>query len=102
MIVYKLFRVRKDNTLGSLFINRKEVLKKNVWLTAKGYNTKGYKYRPFYHVLRTPNAPHLSLKGRAWYKVRICDYQTLTRPKSQGGAWYLAEKMKILKKYEKH
>ena len=36
MLAYKLFRKRKDGTLGPLFINRKQVIVPNVWLPAKG------------------------------------------------------------------
>ena len=40
MVGYKLFRVRKDGTLGSLFINKKEVLPIGEWIKSKSYPTK--------------------------------------------------------------
>jgi hypothetical protein len=98
MIAYKLFRQRKDKSLGSLFINRKERLQKGIWLEAKPYLTKGYKFRPGWHVLPKPEAPHLSMKNRVWQKVKIKNYYEIQRPKSQGGNWFIAREMKILDK----
>ena len=98
MIAYKLFRVRKDGTIGSLFINKKAILPLNEWITAKSYPTKGFKVRPYWHTTSTPYAPHLSMKGRGWYKVEIADYTEFKRPSSQGGVWYLANKMMVLEK----
>ena len=66
------------------------------WLTADDHPTKGYAHRPGWHVCADPIAPHLSMKGRAWYVVDIEDYTTINRPASQGTTWYLAEKMRVL------
>lgn len=96
MIAYKLFRKRKDGSLGSLFINRAEKLNKGIELPAKSYPTKGYKYRPKWHCLAKPEAPHLSKKGRIWYKVFMEEYERIERPPSQGGVWFLAGKITIL------
>jgi len=98
MIAYKLFRVRKDGSIGSLFINRRERLPINKWLSAKPYPTKGYAYRPYWHCTSGPTAPHLSKNGRAWYKVQIKNYSALDRPEAQGGLWYLASSIKIIEK----
>ena len=67
MIAYKLLRVRKDGTLGSLFIDRKKVIEIGVWLKSESHQTKGYKYRPYFHCTSKPTAPHLSEKGRKWF-----------------------------------
>ena len=96
MITYKLFRVRKDGTIGSLFINRKARLPLNKWLTAEEYPTKGFAFRPGWHCTAKPEAPHLSEKDRAWFKVEIKHFTEEHRPESQGGLWYLAKKMRIL------
>lgn len=96
MIVYKLFGLRKDKTLRSLFINRKKILPIGEWIEAESHPTKGYKYRPFWHCTSLPNAPHLSEKNRVWCKVEIEDYEKYIRPKSQGGIWYLAKRIKII------
>jgi hypothetical protein len=98
MICYKLFRLRKDNTLGSLFINRKDVIPVNKWIEAQCYPTKGYKVRPGWHATKQPKAPHLSEKNRVWRKVGIKDYEKIIRPDSQGGVWFIAKKMKVMMK----
>ena len=96
MIAYKLFSVRKDGSIGSLFINRKIKLPKNEWLEAETHPTNGYKLRPFWHCCLKPIAPHLTLNGRKWYRVEIKDYIEMVRPTLQGGTWLLAKKIKIL------
>jgi hypothetical protein len=96
MIAYKLFTLRKNGTIGSLFINRKKVLEENVWYKAEEHPTKGYAMRPGWHVTENPIAPHLSPKGRVWRKVEIEDYYEFVRPNSQGGKWYIAQKMKVI------
>jgi hypothetical protein len=53
-----------------------------------------------WHCTIKPYAPHLSMKGRTWYEVEIEDFVEHKRPKHQGGMWYLANKMKLIKKYE--
>lgn len=94
---YKLFKVRKDGSLGSLFINPKARHKTGVWLKSSTYPTDGFKIRSGWHCLGRPKAPHLSNKGRQWFKIVIKEYQKLERPKSHGSMWFLARKMKILK-----
>ena len=94
MIAYKLFRVLKSGDITPLFINKKFRLPIGEWLPAESHPTKGYKYRPFWHCTSKPVAPHLTEKGRAWYKVEIEDFTEQKRPNNQGGLWYLANKMK--------
>jgi len=97
MIAYKLLRVRKDGTLGSLFIGRREHLKVGTWLRSRFIPTRGFAKRRGWHCTESPHAPHLSMEGREWYIVDIPDEsQVLVRPKSQGGTWFLARRMKIL------
>lgn len=100
-IGYKLFRLRKDGTLGSLFINRKMIIPVNKWLIAKCYPTKGFKVRPGFHICPKPCAPHLKLnlksgEKRIWKKVEMIDYIEEIRPVSQGGLWYLANKIRVI------
>ena len=92
---YKLLRLRKNGTLGSLFINRRAVLPLGIWLPAEGHPTKGYKFRPFWHCLSVPESPHLTEKGRAWYRVKMQEVTKMHRPESQGGVWYLAKRILI-------
>lgn len=93
---YKLLRVRKDGTIGSLFINAAARLPLGKWMWARPYHKKGYAFRPGWHVLPRPGAPHLTTKGRRWYKVEVQHYTQLSRPASQGGMWILANRMRIL------
>lgn len=95
-IGYKLFRVRKDGTLGTLFINRKAVLKTGKWMWCESHPTKGFAYRPFWHVTGAPHAPHLSMKGRVWKQVEMRYFTEEKRPASQGGIWYLAKQIRIV------
>ncbi len=96
MIAYKLFRKRKDGTLGSLFINPRARLPKNEWLKCDTHPTDGFKVREGWHTLARKYAPHLSKKGRVWKKVKIRDFEVLPRPASHGKLWYLAKEMMIL------
>ena len=97
MICYKLFRVRRDKTLGSLFINRKQIIPLGVWLEAEEHLTKGFAFRPGWHVTEKPEAPHLSKKSRVWAKVEIAGkIVQFIRPQRQGGVWYTASRMKVL------
>jgi hypothetical protein len=95
-ISYKLFRELKSGEITSLFINKNERLKRDIWLEAKSYPTKGYKLRPFWHCTEKPIAPHLSIKGRTWLKVEMEEYTEFNRPICQGGKWFLAKRIKIL------
>ena len=97
MIAYKLFRKRRDLTLGPLFINRTQVIVPKVWLPAEAHRTKGFAFRPGWHCCSTPNAPHLKMEGRVWCKVSIKNFTKIVRPASQGGMWYLAKQLKLLK-----
>jgi hypothetical protein len=100
MIAYKLFTKRKNGTIGSLFINRRAVLKPSQWLVAEDHRTDGFSHRPGWHCTARPEAPHLKADGRVWYQVEIEDYTTFKRPQSQGGKWLLANKLKIIKPLE--
>lgn len=95
MIAYKLMKLRKDGTLGSLFINKKKVINLFEWYIAEDCPTKGYAHRCGWHCLFTPVAPHLSTKGRVWVMVEVEDFEVFERPPSQGGKWILAEKMQV-------
>lgn len=99
MIAYKLFRVLKDGTISSLFINKKRRLPLNIWLESESFPTKGFAIRPYWHCTNSPKAPHLSMKNRAWFKVEMEDFEEFNRPKSQGGLWYLAKRIKIIKEF---
>ena len=101
MLCYKLFKLRKDGAISSLFINAKVILPLNKWIAAENYPTKGFAIRPGWHTMKTKNAPHLSKKDRIWAEVEIKDYKECKRSKSQGGLWYLSKWIKINKLYKK-
>lgn len=93
---YKLFRVRRDGTLGPLFIDRNTVVPVGLWMQSRAVRTPGFAYRPGWHVCSKKSAPHLSKKGRVWAKVWISGkIEEHHRPKSQGGLWYTAEYMLV-------
>lgn len=100
MKAYKLFNVRKDGSIGPLFINRKLRIPMDTWMPAEDHPTKGYAHRPYWHCCAEPDAPHLSPLGRQWYEVEITDFKVMERPVSQGNTWYLAEQLKVLRKYK--
>ena len=93
---FKLLRKRANGTLGSLFINRKEIIPVGQWMQAEEHRTKGYYFRPGWHIMLTKSAPHLTEKGRVWARVAYADFETLIKPESQGGKWALAQKMMVL------
>ena len=96
MTGYKLMRLRKDGTLGPLFIDATQRVPVGTWLWAQDVPTKGFAHRPGWHILPTPEAPHLSEKGRVWVKVEFRHYQEIHRPDVQGGTWYLARRMRVV------
>lgn len=95
-VAYKLLHLRKNGTLGPLFINRKQIIPVGVWLDAESHRTKGYAYRPGWHAAQNPDAPHLSMRDRVWCAVELEDATLLLRPAAQGGAWWLANRMRVI------
>jgi hypothetical protein len=95
-IGYKLFSLKKDGTIGPLFINVKQRLNFNEECIAEEHLTKGFAFRPGWHICSTKSAPHLSKKGRVWAKVSFRDYDTHIRPECQGGIWYTAKFITVL------
>lgn len=97
MKAYKLFRLKKNGAITSLFINKSIELPIGEWILAHNYPTKGFQVRKGWHSMKKKSAPHLSKKGRIWCEVEILEYQEFKRPKSQGGQWYLSSLLKIKK-----
>lgn len=97
MKAYKMMKKRADGTLGPLFINCRQRIPIDVWLPAEAHRKPGYAFRPGWHTLAMPVAPHLKLmKNRVWVEVDIEDYEEYARPVTQGGRWYLAQRMKVI------
>lgn len=102
MTAYKLFRLRKDGTLGSLFVNRRAVLPPGAWLDASdAHPHPGLAHRPGWHCCGEMRAPHIKLllkngERRVWAQVTMGGrVKTQLRPQSQGGLWFLADWIKI-------
>lgn len=93
---FKLFRVRRDGTLGPLFINRRLRIEIGKMLHAECHPTKGFAVRPGWHTCSKPIAPHLSKRGRRWFVVKIEEWTEHLRPKRQGGMWYTAKRMTVI------
>ena len=96
MIAYKLLKVRKDGSIGPLFINCRQRIPIGEWLRAEFHPRKGYQPRKGWHCTLKPVAPHLTTKGPKWYKVRAAYWNKYKRPESQGGTWVLAQAMMVL------
>jgi len=96
MRAYKLVRQMKDGSLSSLFIGKRNRLPVGKWLQAECLPTKGYAVRAGWHCTHKPQAPHLTMNGRAWVEVEIEEYEEFPRPEQQGGMWYIAQRMRIL------
>ena len=97
-IAYKLLTLHKDGSIGSLFINRRNRLTVGgAPVAAENHPTKGFKERMGWHCCRTPEAPHLSPKGRVWAEVVVADYVEVERPDCQGGTWLLANAMRVVR-----
>ena len=101
MKAYKLFRVLKSGEITPLFINKTKRLPLNEWMKAEEHETKGFKFRPYWHCTSEPKAPHLSIKNRAWYEIEMKDFTEMKRPKNQGGLWFLSNNIKILTRVDR-
>jgi len=72
-VAYKLLTLRKDKTIGPLFINRKQIIPVGEWLDAEDHPTKGYAHRCGWHSCGDICAPHLKMYGRIWCRCSIPD-----------------------------
>lgn len=102
--VWKLFKLRRNGTLGPLFINARQVVPIGQWLQAEDHPTKGFAHRPGWHACFKPEAPHLSENPksgprRVWARCEAEGIRTYDRPESQGGAWVLAERLRVVEIY---
>lgn len=92
---FKLFRIRKDGTLGPLFIGQTIRIPVGKWQKAEAIRKSGFKFRPGWHACSEQFAPHLSMTGRVWCRVSLRGVQRHERPQSQGGLWYVAKQLKV-------
>ena len=102
MLAYKLFKQRKDGTLGPLYINATQVIPIGVWLEAEDHPTKGFAHRPSWHCTKKKSAPHIkknpkSGPKRVWCRVEIGGkIEPFERPEIQGGTWLLAQRLRVI------
>ena len=99
---YKLIRKMKDGSLSPLFINKTSRIPIGEWIEAELHETKGFFPRKGWHCTLEPKAPHLKEnpkngRERVWVEVEVEGFEYFSRPKSQGGIWVLAQRMKIIK-----
>lgn len=99
---YKLLRIKKDGNLYPLFINKNNSTPLNEWLEAECHPTKGFAIRKGWHCCFQPLAPHLKMElksgeKRVWVECEVEDWESYDRPESQGGAWILAQRMKLIR-----
>ena len=101
MKAFKLMRI-KNGVLYPLFINRRQPTPIGQWLPAECHPTKGFAVRQGWHCCFQPVAPHLKQRlangeQRVWVECDVADWASYDRPESQGGAWILAQKMRVLR-----
>lgn len=92
----------KDGSISPLFINKKSRLPIGEWMDAELHPTKGFAIREGWHCILKPHAPHLKKEPkngspRVWVQVEVEGCKIYNRPKSQGGQWVLANRMRIIK-----
>ena len=91
----------KNGKLYPMFINSQQELKIGDWLQAECHPTKGFAIRQGWHCWFEKKAQHLKEQlsngeQRVWIKCEVEDWETYDRPESQGGAWILAQRMKVI------
>ena len=101
VVGYKLFKVRRDGSIGPLFINATQRIPLGEWLPAEDHPTKGFAHRPGWHATLKPVAPHLAENPKAglprrWFKVELANPRMFERPESQGGTWVLADAIRVI------
>lgn len=103
MLVYKLVRKLKDDSITPLFINKKLRIPIGVWLEGEDHQTKGYLHRKGWHCTLKPYAPHLYKKeNRIWMLCEVQDFEYYSRPEHQGGTWILVQNFKFIKEIKNY
>lgn len=94
---WKVFKRRKDGSVGPLFIDTRLRVPVGRWLRAEPHRTPGYAFRPGWHATIKPYAPHLRTSGpdRVWCRVSLRGVRRYERPESQGGTWLLAAWLRL-------
>lgn len=108
MKAWKLLRLRKDGTLGPLFVGRSQVIPVGARCQARhDLPHPGLAHRPGFHCTLARSAPHIKLRlkngeRRVWCRVTVLGITgTYKRPECQGGTWITADRMRIDRVYDK-
>lgn len=101
-IAWKIFRLRRDGSLGPLFVERDRIIPIGEWLDATlDIIPKGLSTRPGWHCASTV-PPHIKLgrlasgEVRVLARVEIRDFELHYRPEAQGGLWFTSRWLKVL------
>lgn len=104
MRAYKIFRIRKDGSIGTLFIDKRARLEIGQWYRAKDLPTKGFAHRPGWHSCSSLSAPILEntrtarRENRWWFEVEIKEATPNPRPLKQGGMCYISPWIRIVRR----
>ena len=97
MLAYKLCRIKKNGAITPLHIDKTRELVFDEWLPSEMHITSGFAIRQGWHCAPDPYVPHMEMETktdkRVWVEVFIDDFTPKVVPKSQGGMWYLAQRI---------
>jgi hypothetical protein len=93
---YKLFRKRKDGTLGPLFIGASQRITIGEWMEAEDIPTKGFAHRPGWHAGLVPETHIQENDNRVWCECLIKDYYPF-QLNSKQKEWQIAKWLKVVK-----
>jgi hypothetical protein len=98
MKAYKLFRKRKDGSLGPLFIAMGMRVPIGVAMQAEFHPTKGFAERKGWHCMPQPKASHLVERpDRVWCEVEIEGVEHLTWREQ---TWLIADQLTVIRELE--
>lgn len=106
---YKLFRVRRDGSLGPVIINRGARIPVGEWLECEDHSGKAKSYgvavRVGFHACAEPVAPHLTkpskkadADNRTWYAVELEGAVEMHRGVDGGSDWFVARRMRVVER----
>lgn len=95
MIAKKLFTLRKDGTLSSLFYDKKRKLTVGVMYSARNCAPPGRIPRPGFRAVKRKNTFHFVTNGRVWCEVWLENVTEDTNYRSS--TCFIAQRMCINK-----
>ncbi len=103
MKAYKIFKKTKSGVYRPAQVPIRSLsvkgYQKGIWYEAEDAQPTNLKNRVGFHATTKPTVPHIKIipDQVVWLEVEIEDFETIQRPESQGGTWYLARYLKIIK-----